>query len=256
MAGSCHFLINNFLTNDIFTVTNLIMWKRKEIDYNNKVVSLDIEATGYGRLTDVIQFSMINENRKSLFNIYTRPKKFTEKFLKKQLKRTSKLNRITFDKIKDRPPLYNYRESIQKYLNSADIIIGFAIKNDLLWLNQNKIFIEEGKKIIDVQLLFKIYMYVQKDHPDWYKLLTLEKCCAYCDYGEKTKARRFHNSLGDAEATMFCYEYLQCHYLNLDVGLTDSKGNQLFTKKDVDKNFATLKRQSSLLKDFSCILAD
>lgn len=228
------------------------MWKRKVVDYSNRVVSLDIEATGYGKNTDVVQFSMINENWKQIFNVYTRPKSFSEKYLKNELRKTKKLNRITFDLIKDRPPLSDYRKSIQKYLNSAEIIIGFSIKNDIYWLNRNGIFIRKHKKVIDVQHLFQVYMYVQKEQPEWYRPLTLKKCCSYCNFEEKTDARRFHNSLGDAEATMYCYDYLRCHYLNLDVGLTDTQGNPLFSKKAIDEKILELKRKSAVLKDFSC----
>ena len=44
--------------------------------------------------------------------------------------------------------------------------LGFAIKNDLLRLKNNRIIIKAGKKIIDVQLLFKIYMYVQREQSE------------------------------------------------------------------------------------------
>lgn len=72
------------------------MMKRKEpVNYSNKIVALDIEATGAGKKSDVVQFSMINENRKMIWNIYTCPVRFTENYLKWQLKISSRFHHIT-----------------------------------------------------------------------------------------------------------------------------------------------------------------
>lgn len=114
----------------------------------------------------------------------------------------------------------------------------------------NGIHIPEEKTIIDVQLLFKIYRYIQKDQHEWEKLYSLTKCAEYCEYPPQKKSKRFHNALGDAIATVFCYEYLAKQCVDLSVGRTDSKGKPLLKKAQIDEMFSILKQKSSLLKTF------
>ena len=90
---------------------------KKKIDYRNRIVALDIEATGDRCNSDVIQFSMINENRKQLFNVYTCPMRFPIAYLKRLMKKSFKVNHITYEKIAGRKPLFFYKNAIQKYLN-------------------------------------------------------------------------------------------------------------------------------------------
>lgn len=110
---------------------------KKKIDYRNRIVALDIEATGDRCNSDVIQLSMINENGKQLFNVYTYPLSFPKAYLKSLLEISSKVNHITYEKIVGRKPLFFYKNSIQKYLNNADVIVGFSIHNDIRWLKKN-----------------------------------------------------------------------------------------------------------------------
>lgn len=226
---------------------------KKKIDYRNRIVALDIEATGNHYNSDVIQFSMINENRKQLFNVYTCPMSFPIAYLKRLLKKSCMVNHITYEKIAGRKPLFFYKESIQKYLNNADIIVGFSIHNDIRWLNKNGIHIANNKTIIDVQRVIKVYSYLQKKQTDWDKLYSLSKCAQYCGFSPEKNKLPLHNSLGDAEATLYCYEYLQSRQLDLSVGRTDSEGKPLMRKEDIDKNIEVLKRYSNVLKDFSCL---
>lgn len=233
-----------------------VRFTKKKIDYRNRIVAFDIEATGYGFNSDVVQFSMINENRKQLFNVYTCPLRYPLAYLKRLLKKSSKVNHITYDKIAGRKPLFFYKQSIQKYLNNADVIVGFSIHNDVRWLNKNGIYIPSGMTIIDVQRIFKVYNYLQKDQSDWDRLYSLSKCAEYCGFSTEAINIPLHNSLGDAEATLYCYEYLISRQIDLSVGRTDSDGKPLMKKEKVDSSIELLKHYSHALKDFSYLNQD
>lgn len=228
-------------------------YTKKRIDYRNRIVALDIEATGFGVTSDVVQFSMINENRKQIFNIYTCPLSFPKAYLKELLKESCKVNHITYSKIAGHKPLFFYKDSIQKYLNNADVIVGFSIHHDIRWLNKNGIHIANNKTIIDVQHLFMVYRYLQQNQQEWYRVYSLAKCSEYCGFCPVLSNVPLHNSLGDAEATLFCYEYLKSRQVDLSVGRTDSSGKPLMCKAYIDDNIEVLKRYSKVLKDFSCV---
>ena len=223
-----------------------------EKEYN--LICLDIEATGFREREDVIQFAMVSRNGDKIFDLYTRPTHFTDDELKWSLRQKGSVHNIGYKQLRDKLPLRSYKKQIQKVIDRARIIVGFSIKNDIHWLNKNGIIIPKGKRIIDIQQIFRIYRYVQSKKPNenvWKTLNSLKTCAKHCEYIKKeNESYRFHSALGDSDATMHCYRYLSKLKLSLDVGLVDEKGEPLMNKEKIITRFNKLQKKSADLRKF------
>lgn len=158
------------------------------------LVCLDIEATEYGEMLElsVIRF----DDKAEIYHSYFRPRR-TKKW------RTD-IHHITPTMVKDAPRLAKERSKIQRIINKADGIIGFAVNNDLTYLKSNGISITKSKKIIDVQKWYWLYK-GKSEGMDLGTLPGLSKCAQICgmNFSEETDA---HSATNDTLATISILE--------------------------------------------------
>ena len=169
-------------------------------------IILDAEMTGINNLYDnnrdeLLQLSIINKDKKILFNEYFKPEKI------KEWKDTEKIHGITPKFVNNKLPFTYYKEEIQFIINNAETIIGYSIDMDLNFLRKNGIEIE-NKKIIDIANYYAAINDNWSDFFDSFKLKSLKECAEFFKYDWNKEGINSHNSLGDCFATLYCYNKL------------------------------------------------
>ncbi len=160
------------------------------------LICLDIEATERG---EMLELSVIRlSDHAEIYHSYYRPRR-TRKW------RTD-IHHITPAMVKDAPRLSKERAAIQRIINEADGIVGFAVNNDLTYLKSNGISIPKEKKIIDVQKWYWLY----KGRQQGMNLGTLPglgKCAQVCglNFSEECDA---HSASNDTLATILVLEHI------------------------------------------------
>ena len=177
---------------------------------NTRKIVIDIETTGLDKASDeILQLSIINGNRKVLFNEYFKPENCDT------WEEAMAINHITPEMVKDKKPFRKSVKKIMRIINKAELVIGYnQIYFDLPFIKAN---IEsvlqkpykglEGKKLYDVMLEFAEF-YGEEDYYHggfrWQKLTTAANYFDYEFVG--------HDSLEDVKATLHVYENLEVEY--------------------------------------------
>ncbi len=160
------------------------------------LICLDIEATDNGEMLElsIIRFA----DKAEIYHSYYRPRR---------AKRwRTDIHHITPSMVKDAPRLAKEKANIQRIINEADGIIGFAVNNDLTYLKKNGITIPNGKNIIDVQKWYWLYK-GKHEGMDLGTLPGLAKCAQICgmNFSEETDA---HSATNDTLATISILEHV------------------------------------------------
>ena len=114
-----------------------------------RLICLDIEATDNG---EMLELSVINHSDLSTaYHSYFRPTQA------RSWPNSQAVHHITPDMVKDAPTIKQERKTIQSIIGAADGIVGFAVDNDIRYLQGSGIKIAEGAKIIDVRDWFWYY---------------------------------------------------------------------------------------------------
>ena len=162
-------------------------------------IVLDTETTGLDKMTNaILQLAIIDDNGNELFNKLFRPddKHFKQKGLLYDWGEASKINDIYPDDVKDCEPIENYKEEIQKILDSANEILGYNVKFDLGFLRANGFKIKKDTVITDVM----------KEYSDFVgdkKRFKLSHVCDQFKYNYQA-----HDSLADVKATLVVHQII------------------------------------------------
>lgn len=114
-----------------------------------KLICLDIEATDNG---EMLELSVINHSDyKIVYHSYFKPS------MARSWPNSQAVHHISPEMVKEAPSLKKERKTIQEILNRADGIIGFAVDNDIRYLQGSNIDIRKDIKIIDVRDWFWYY---------------------------------------------------------------------------------------------------
>lgn len=163
------------------------------------IICLDTETTGIDRHSDeILQLSIIDGSGVVLFDEYIKPLHHD------RWDEAEKVNHISPSMVKDCKPLLYYFDVIQRILENADVIVGYNIHDfDLPFIFNAGIpyKAKENSVVVDVMLSFaEIYGEYNPRFGD-YKWQKLKVCAEYYSYSED----RWHNSLDDAKATLYCF---------------------------------------------------
>ncbi|MDE6291641.1 MAG: hypothetical protein K2M16_08915 [Muribaculaceae bacterium] len=114
-----------------------------------KLICLDIEATDNG---EMLELSVINQSDCSTaYHSYFRPP------TARTWPNSQAVHHISPEMVKDAPSVRKERQSIQRVIDSADGIVGFAVDNDIRYLQGSNIEISGNTRIIDVRDWFWYY---------------------------------------------------------------------------------------------------
>lgn len=172
------------------------------------VICFDIEATDNGEILELSVFSYpeIKEIYHSLF--------LPEKA--KEWPTTEKIHHITPQMVANAPLFSARRKEIQRIIDKADMIVGFALDNDLRYMKNNGIKVT-GKAKIDTRELFLVAK-GEEFGMEYGSAPRLAKCAELMglDFSETEDA---HSATNDTRATLQLLKLL----------LKDYNGNRLTT---------------------------
>lgn len=156
------------------------------------IICLDTETTGLTSDDEILQISIINGSGEVLFHELIRP------MYKDAWPDAEAINAISPEMVTGKPTIEAFIPRLSTILASAKLIIGYNIKFDQGFLQRAGIAWPKGVPIYDVMLKFaEITEYYGK-----YKYQKLSVCAEFFGYESEG---RFHDSLEDVRATLFCY---------------------------------------------------
>lgn len=138
---------------------------------------------------EIISLSIVDINGEQLYDQKFKPVKHSSWLS------ASKVNNIQPSDVRNCPFYLDKLNEIQKIFDEAELIVGFNLKFDLSFLKDINI---TNKQQIDVMELYKKVKQIKRNH----KLEIVAKHYGYT--WEEAK----HTSLGDAKATIYCFNQL------------------------------------------------
>lgn len=157
-----------------------------------KAICFDIEATDRGEMLELSVFEY-PEKRES-YHSYYKP------LNSKEWKTTEAIHHITPAMVTDAPRFDAERKRVQALIDACDMIVGFAIDNDLRYLRNARVKISDKKPVLDVRDFF----FMVKGNECGVKygsVPSLSKCAVMVgmDFIEETDA---HSATNDTLATL------------------------------------------------------
>lgn len=113
------------------------------------LICLDIEATDNGEMLELSVYN--HSDRTSVYHSYFRPP------TARSWPNSQAVHHITPEMVRKAPAIRNERAAIQRIIDGADGIVGFAIDNDIRYLLAAGLKIKESMRIIDVRDWFWYY---------------------------------------------------------------------------------------------------
>ena len=165
-------------------------------------IVLDTETTGLNPDEDNILSLAVLDARtmQPLYNSYFWPKGM------RSWHQAQRVNGISYQMVRDEPSFASERETIQKIIDDADVIIGYNVGFDMDFLESN--LIEFGDQFIsDVMFEFAEFY----GEPDYYhcdcRWKSLVFAADYTDYKEYNA----HDAFEDCKATLHVMRYIDDH---------------------------------------------
>ena len=162
------------------------------------LICLDIEATDNG---EMLELSVINHvDHSTAYHSYFRPP------TARTWPNSQAVHHITPQMVKDAPSVRKERQAIQRVIDSADGILGFAVDNDIRYLQASDIRIAPEKKIIDVRDWFWYYKGKHLDI-EFGSVPRLARCAELLgfEFSEETEA---HSAANDTLMTIKLFDAL------------------------------------------------
>lgn len=178
------------------------------------ILCLDAEFTDN---EEILELSIFNDREQEIYHSYFKPQT-AESW-------NVEIHHITPEMVVNEPSFEDKRAEIQKLLDDADFITGFAVKNDLKVLTREGVKGLNKKNTIDVQDMYW-YQRGRKEGMSPYSLPSLVACAEALglDYNEEVA----HAADADTEATVRCFNIL------IDEFMTQ---NQIAEKENVIEAF-------------------
>lgn len=166
---------------------------RKNLVFLNPAI-FDIEATGFKKEDEILQFSMIDLSGNVLFDKLFKPKNLTS------WEDSIEIHGISYEDVKNRKSFSYYKREIEKLLKKHKLIIGYSIELDIILLKKYDIDISNNI-FLDISYLGMLIFMNKKNSP---KLCPSLKALSL-EYGYDFDA---HNALNDCYATLYCLKSL------------------------------------------------
>lgn len=186
------------------------------------LICLDIEATDNG---EMLELSVINHaDCRTVYQSYFHP------VTARSWPNSQAVHHITPEMVRDAPPVKKERRKIETIVNAADGIIGFAVDNDIRYLNGNNISVRKDIKIIDVRDWFWYYKGKYLDI-EFGSVPRLAKCAELLgfEFSEESEA---HSAANDTLMTIKLFNAL-VEQSGMDLPLEEAinKFNDLFDEE-------------------------
>lgn len=162
-----------------------------------RIISLDTETTGTYRADRIIEIGIasntrIYQNKKTL-NFRVNPGIIISKG-------AQKIHGISNRKLRKKPKFKQIKHIIERIINRSEIILMYNKGFDIRFLKKEGVYIEG--RVLDVGILAKEKGFKQYNN----RMLTLKDLMK--EIKISTKGLRLHTALGDAKATLRCYNRL------------------------------------------------
>ena len=184
---------------------------------------------------ELIELSIYSLDRTEIYHGLYRPRRYR--------KWDSSIHHITPEMVKDSPFFDDVRAQVQRIIDSADYIMGFALENDISHLSRQGIENLEKKQIVELRDWFWIN-HGQPAGMDLYQGVSLASVTEHL--GVKFGEEGMHSATGDTLATLDSFLALYnrfCTARGLDAGkfeLAVQQSNDLYAteKEAYDRNHA------------------
>lgn len=163
-----------------------------------KWICLDCETTGIDPEKDeILSLSIMDQDGEVLFDEMIKPLRKT------YFPRATAVNGISYDDVKDKPSLIDFKKRLIEIFKNYNVVIGYNVGFDLGFLSSLFDFYK-NYEIIDVMEIYSNYRAEPTEYGGlkWFKL---EACASDLGY----KSDNFHNSLEDVKATIYCFNKLK-----------------------------------------------
>lgn len=158
----------------------------------SKIVVIDTETTGLNRSgnDEAVSLAMIDGNGNVLIDTLLKP------MHRRSWVDAERINGISPDDVKDAPHLVDVIDNVKRYLDGADLVVGYNLEFDLGILG---VFVYPSKQF-DVMREFARF-YGAKRNDGSRKWSKLTECASHYGYSFTP-----HGALEDCKATLFCYK--------------------------------------------------
>ncbi len=168
------------------------------------IACLDTESTSTGRFNEILELAIYSARGELVLNSLYKPKR------NRKWPHSEKVHGISPLMVQNKPHFQDCLKKIQKIFDRCQMILGFALDNDVRILEQSGITGLTPDRCLDVRELFW-GVYGDKLEMDFYHVPSLIKCAEFCGYvWEEGSA---HSAAADAKATLYCYEVLMRQFI-------------------------------------------
>lgn len=163
------------------------------------IICLDTEFTGTMERNEILELAVYNGEGNEVYHQLFKPERC------RQWKFTEQIHGITPEMVADKPSFKSKLSEMQKLFDDADLIVGFAIENDIKTLAKSGIKGLEEERCLDVRHLYWANR-GEAEEITIFSVPNLVKCATDCGFDwENAKA---HSASADALATLQCYHVL------------------------------------------------
>ncbi|MBR2143866.1 3'-5' exonuclease [Anaerovibrio sp.] len=167
------------------------------------IACLDTESTSTGLSNEILDLSILNEEGETVHSQLYKPKKVKKWYY------AQRVHGISPKMVEDKPFFASDIDKVQTIFDSSDMLLGFAIDNDIRLFEQYGLQ-HLSSKSFDVK---DLYWAVFKDDEglDYYHVPNLVTCAENCGY--EWREGSAHSAIADAEATLSCFNFLVERYV-------------------------------------------
>ena len=165
---------------------------------------MDTESTSTGKFNEILELAIYSARGELILNSLYKPKR------NRRWPHSEKVHGISPLMVQDKPHFQDCLRKIQKIFDRSQMVLGFALDNDIRILAQSGVKGLVPEKCLDVRELFW-GVYGDELAMDFYHVPSLIKCAEFCGYvWEEGSA---HSAAADAKATLYCYEVLMRKFI-------------------------------------------
>ena len=163
------------------------------------IICLDTEFTGTVGHNEILELSIYDGTGKETFHHLYKPEYC------RSWACTEKIHGITPEMVENEPHFSEHIPELQKLFDTADLLVGFAIENDVKMLSRAGIKRLEEERCLDVRHLYWACR-GEAEGVDLFAIPNLVTCAGACGFDwESAKA---HSASADAMATLLTYNVL------------------------------------------------
>ena len=200
------------------------------------IICLDTEFTGIEPHNEILELSIYDSYGGEIFHELFKPEKATS------WANTEKIHGITPKMVEDKPSFKERRREIQEIFDGADLIVGFAVNNDLRVLSNVGVQRLNMRRAIDVRELYWRCRGIGEITLN--TVPNLVKCSTECGFHWNNTGNKAHRASADTKATLYTYHVLM-EELSEIYNLTDEAEIIAKLREDIASEKLNQKKLSS-----------